>query len=282
MEALEPRSLVFKLIDITDLNASICWKLLDKLQNKKVVLLVNKIDTLPKNVHIDRIYKLLRTYFPKNQFEDLVLLSSKAGDGISKVKSLMKNFDDRNYYYAAGRTNTGKSTFINALARATWDIPKSKFKKLELTDTLTTSELRGTTLGIVPIKLRSLGVKIRDTPGIPAPNSMNSHFSAAESCRLIHSKRIMPKIECLHNGKFLRLGNYAELSVVDGDYIFAGLFKPSDVRYTINSSSQNLFTSETITHDFTINSSTITKAEYDIEIFGLGWISIRSPHPVKI
>ena len=66
MEALEPRSLVFKLIDITDLNASICWKLLDKLQNKKVVLLVNKIDTLPKNVHIDRIYKLLRTYFPKN------------------------------------------------------------------------------------------------------------------------------------------------------------------------------------------------------------------------
>ena len=92
----------------------------------------------------------------------------------------------------------------------------------------------------------------------------------------------MPKIECLHKGKFLRLGNYAELSVVEGEYIFAGLFKPSEVKYTFNSQSANLFTSETITHDFTINCSTVSKAEYDIEIFGLGWISIRAPHPVKI
>jgi ribosome biogenesis GTPase A len=176
-----------------------------------------------------------------------------------KVQSLITEYNENNnaYYYVAGRTNTGKSTFVNKLARATWDIPHSKFKKLELTDTLTTSDIRGTTLGVVPVKLRRLGLKIRDTPGIPFPESLGALFAPRDGVQFVHSKQIVPKYALVHKGQYLSLGQYASIKLVGGEYFHAAIFASTTVSRRVLEEPPTMITEETTTHTIEVPCSTV-------------------------
>jgi hypothetical protein len=138
------------------------------------------------------------------------------------------------------------------------------------------SDVPGTTLGIVPVKLRRLGVKIRDTPGIPNPESLTSILPATEATHFINAKRINPKFALVHLGKTLLLGRFASIKVVEGDYFFGALFAPIGVSRRVTETPPELFTDNLKTETVKLDCTTLKKAEWDIEIAGLGWVSVRS------
>ena len=87
---------------------------------------------------------------------------------LEKWKKLMKYDRYKPKIYVIGSTNSGKSSFVNALLFKQNKYKNSKkLMRREKFNILTESAAPGTTLDLVTIEEFSLGFRVIDTPGIP-------------------------------------------------------------------------------------------------------------------
>ncbi len=141
-------NLVFFLVDFLSIsNETLTY--FKSIKNPKI-LVMNKIDLLPKSFKFPKIKEFIKNYY--DIVDDIIFISAKNKQSTRRILKIMSEYQTKKALLV-GYTNSGKSTLINALTN----------KKL------TTSYLPNTTLDFITIHIDSEHTLL-DTPGL-MPNT---------------------------------------------------------------------------------------------------------------
>ncbi len=119
----------------------------------KAILVISKIDILPKSINEDKLIEYFKKKYPK--YVDIIAISSDKNYHMDELLMLMMKHKNSNEVYILGNTNAGKSTFINKMIKNYTD--RNTF--------IVTSCMPSTTLNVISIKINN-DLTLLDTPGI--------------------------------------------------------------------------------------------------------------------
>ncbi|MFD0715038.1 ribosome biogenesis GTPase YqeH [Paenibacillus sp. GCM10027626] len=275
-------SLVVHIVDLFDFEGSIISGLQRFVGSNPVLLVVNKIDLLPRGTNYNR----LRNWVQKQakaaglRTLDVVLCSAKRNIGFERVIEALAQHRGQRDVYVVGATNVGKSTLINRLIRDYSDLERE----------LTTSRYPGTTLDAVHIPLDD-GHDIIDTPGIVYTHRMTELVPRSVLQALLPEKEIKPLVYQLNAGQTLFIGALARFDFIEGErqsftfYISSGMpvhrtkLERADELYADHKGEllappnreQLAELPEWTRHRLTVRRGD----EVDVFISGLGWIHVN-------
>ncbi len=195
-EIKRKKDLVLFLCDILNLDSSI-----NELNNFQgtVILVLTKIDLLPKSVKTSKLTNYIRKNYKLN-IKDIIFVSSKKNYNIDFLLDSIKKYQKSKNVYLVGNTNAGKSTLINALIKCTNN--DSNF--------ITTSSLPATTLDVIKVKLEDNLILI-DTPGIVS----NDNFLYNEKPNVVKQvsakSEIKPRTYQMKPKQSIIIGDYARI-----------------------------------------------------------------------
>lgn len=213
------------LIDVIDIYGGVLPRLVHLLRNIPVILVINKIDLMPKSIkvnHIEEAVRLMGASFGIN-IDSVYTISAKSTKNIDAVLRRIDRlrFPDKRYRRAAfnvcyviGCASVGKSTFINAVKKYTMGVNKSP---------ITTSDQFQTTQGIIKVDIGN-GCYMIDTPGIINEKSFYAYLDY-ESIRMIAPKTYLKvRTYQLDNQQTLFFGGLVRLDFVEGENISVSSF----------------------------------------------------------
>jgi len=203
----DTRSLVVHIVDIFDFEGSFISGLQRFIGANPVVLVVNKVDLLPKNLNFNKIEHWVRRQAKQYgiKLAEVVLTSAKKGIGFERVVEALKQHKEQHDIYVVGATNVGKSTLINRLITDYSDLKRE----------LTTSVYPGTTLDVVEIPLDD-GTRIIDTPGIVYHHRLTEVAAKTDLPTIMPGTTIKPKVYQLHEAQTLFFGAMVRFDFVRG------------------------------------------------------------------
>ncbi|CAK7355876.1 unnamed protein product [Dovyalis caffra] len=160
------KALIIKLVDIVDFNGSFLARLRDLVGANPIILVVTKVDLLPRDTDLNCIGDWVAEATTKKKLSVLSvhLTSSKSLVGIAGVVSEIQKEKKGRDVYILGSANVGKSAFISALLKtmALRDPAAAAARKYKPIQ----SAVPGTTLGPIQINAFLGGGKLFDTPGV--------------------------------------------------------------------------------------------------------------------
>lgn len=190
----KPR-IFYYVLDVFDLELSRNLEFEQLLANEKVVILVNKIDLLPKAIKSQKIRKYINQIFTNSDLKNYeIRLVSKARQW--SLKNLFQHLEKnaKNDQYFVGHSNVGKSSLINALLK----------QNSQSTQLLESNNFH-TTLNFLPVKF-SDDLTIIDTAGINRKESWNYHIEPQENKYLYFQKELVQYTYQIENGQSLVIG----------------------------------------------------------------------------
>jgi len=205
----QTNSLVVHIVDLFDFEGSIISGLQRFIGNNEVLLVVNKIDLLPRVTNWNRLRNWVQRQAKLGglRVADVVLCSAKRGAGFDRVVEAVGRLRRGRDVYVVGATNVGKSTLINRLI--------SDYSDLE--QELTVSRYPGTTLDAVRIPLED-GKTIIDTPGIVYESRLSEVVPRQDLAALLPDKPIKPLTYQLDARQTLFFGGLARFDFVEGPH----------------------------------------------------------------
>lgn len=219
-----PKDVVMLIVDVLDLYSGFMKKLGELIGKMKVIILVNKIDLLPKSVKLHHIEETTKTMAINHGLNviGIYLISAKSKKNIETV---LKKIDKLRYSkysrkpnfnncYVVGCASVGKSTFINSV---------KEICRGENLAPITTSDQFQTTLDMIKVEL---GDKffIVDTPGIINQHSFSAYLNY-ESVKIVTPKSFLKvRTYQLNNKQSLFLGGLARLDFEEGNSISVSCF----------------------------------------------------------
>lgn len=223
------KSLILLLVDIFDINNGFIPKLSEYIGRNEVLVLVNKVDVVPKSVKLHNIETYVRNVSKKQNLNviGVMMISAKNGKDtekvIEKVRKLKYRFKNKNKVgfddcYVMGCASVGKSTFINSVIA----------KYLDGKNFITTSEQYHTTVDIIKIPL-DRNSYIIDTPGIINKKSFGSYLSFESMKELIPTTYLKPKTFQLNNDQTIFIGGLCRLEFLEGENISASFYTNKDL-----------------------------------------------------
>lgn len=274
-------ALIVYILDIFNFEASIIENLQSYINDKKVIILINKRDLLDKDIKDEKIKKwvIKRLLEEKIKVEEVIISSGMTNYNIDLIIDKINELRNKKDVYIIGNSNVGKSTFINSLL---------KNYSNETDNLITTSAFPGTTLNVIQIPLDDDSY-IYDTPGIIAKNIIWNSIEPKLLKHLMPKKEIKPVTFQLKPKQSLILGGLAIFDFINGsetgftcyfsnfinitrskfekaENTFNSLVKIENIRPT-----SNLIKS---TNDLVVKRIDIkNEKRIDIVIRGLGWIS---------
>ncbi|MGU3470072.1 ribosome biogenesis GTPase YqeH [Paenibacillus sp. D51F] len=200
-------SLVVHIVDLFDFEGSMISGLQRFVGNNPVLLVVNKIDLLPKGTNYNRIRNWVQRQAKAQGLRtvDIVLCSAKKGMGFERVVEAVEELRGRRDVYVVGATNVGKSTLINRLISDYSDLDRE----------LTVSRFPGTTLDEIRIPLDD-GKAIVDTPGIVYRSRLTELVPRGVLGALLPDKPIKPLVYQLDAGQTLFFGSLIRFDYAAG------------------------------------------------------------------
>lgn len=279
----ETKSLVVNIVDLFDFEGSIITGISRFAGNNPIVLVVNKVDLLPKVINPNKLVNWI-----KKQASDLglravevVLCSAKKNIGFERVIEVIELYRKDRDIYVVGATNVGKSTLINRMIRDYSDLESE----------LTTSRYPGTTLDLVKIPMDD-GTYIIDTPGIVYLSRLTELVSKSDLQLIMPEKPIKPKVFQLNAKQSLFFGALARFDFLEGAsqsftcYISNDIdvhrtkLERADELYELHKGKMLSPPSEEgleklppwVKHRLQVNKGTMQ----DVVISGLGWIKVNS------
>lgn len=195
------------MIDITNFEGSQIEEIYNLINSgkHKVLVVVNKIDALPKGFTVERLQLWVKRQIEHKFDEDIdwsiCLASAKVATGMQKVLEILAKHKNRlqgaRYrpkIYVLGSTNSGKSTFLNAMLYKSHKYSNKNKKRMlyrQKFDVLTESPAPGTTLEMVTVEEFKIGFRVIDTPGIPNLAQCSAHVKNFDDLKaVLPSKRI--------------------------------------------------------------------------------------------
>lgn len=277
------KSLVVNIVDIFDFEGSMIAGLPRFVGGNPILLVVNKIDLLPKVTNLNRIVNWVQRQAKEAGLKvvDVVLCSAKRNQGFDRVIEAIEEHRHGHDVYVVGATNVGKSTLINRLI--------SDFSDLE--SELTTSQYPGTTLDLVKIPMDD-GSFIIDTPGIVYKHRLTELVVKRDLGKIMPDRQLKPIVFQLNDRQTLFFGGLARFDFVKGErqsftcYLAGGL----TVHRTKLERADELYASqlgEILTPPRKEDASSLPPLvkhalhiprgmKQDVLISGLGWIKLNS------
>jgi 30S ribosome assembly GTPase len=130
--------------------------------------------------------------------------------------------------YVLGCTNSGKSSFINALlfkSNKYKDASKNHYR--EKYNVLTEAALPGTTLDLVTVEQFKIGYRVIDTPGIPNLNQVSSHIKDYEDLMTVLPSKVLNSFSIsVKQGYSVWLGALCRIDVLSGSDKYFTFFMP--------------------------------------------------------
>ncbi|MBP1156389.1 MULTISPECIES: ribosome biogenesis GTPase YqeH [unclassified Paenibacillus] len=202
------QSLVVNIVDLFDFEGSMISGLPRFVGNNPIVLVVNKIDLLPKVTNYNRILNWVQRQAKEAGLKvaEVVLCSAKKNMGFERVIEALDEHRRGRDIYVVGATNVGKSTLINRLIRDYSDLDAE----------LTTSQYPGTTLDLVRIPLED-GASIIDTPGIVYHHRLTELVSKKDLMKLMPDKPVKPLVFQLNERQTIFFGGFTRFDFVQGE-----------------------------------------------------------------
>ncbi|KAJ9088046.1 hypothetical protein DSO57_1026972 [Entomophthora muscae] len=208
----QPRSVIIYVVDAFDLSGSLIKGIQENLigtnKNRRMVLVLNKKDLLPKGITPSFLNRYIREKLYEVGLLDSVLkhflVSAKTREGLSQLVEFLQELGQgESDFYFVGCTNVGKSELINTLVNMATERGHHDRAKLKIT----TSVVPGTTMDLVKIPLQKLSklfqqntnifeqpnFSVFDTPGIFNPLQLTHHLTHEELKMALPSKPFKPK-----------------------------------------------------------------------------------------
>ncbi|NCC71745.1 GTPase RsgA, partial [bacterium] len=179
------------LIDLLNVNTE-SVEYIKKFKNNKFILLTRR-DLLPKSIKDKKLIEYFKTNFYDTN--NIMIVSSVKKQNIDEFLLEVKK-QNISKIYIAGLTNSGKSTFINALLESIGKIP-----------TVTTSALPNTTANFIKIEFDET-LTIVDTPGFVLNNSIYNYLNYDEVKKLTPKKEIKVKTFQIKPTETVIVGNF--------------------------------------------------------------------------
>ncbi|MBW5444970.1 ribosome biogenesis GTPase YqeH [Cohnella sp. CFH 77786] len=202
-------SLVVHIVDLFDFEGSLISGLQRFVGHNEVLLVVNKIDLLPRVTNWNRLRNWVQKQAKENGLKvaDIVLCSARRGTGFDRVVESVARLRGTRDVYVVGATNVGKSTLINRLIADYSDLRRE----------LTVSRYPGTTLDAVRIPLDD-GKHIVDTPGIVYESRLTEIIPRGDLAAVLPDKPLKPLTFQLNEKQTLFFGALARFDFVEGEH----------------------------------------------------------------
>lgn len=204
----QTQSLVVHIVDIFDFEGSLISSLQRFVGNNPIMLIVNKIDLLPKVSNYNKIVNWVQKQCKDQgiKIAQVLLVSARKNMGFERLLETLDTLRAGKDIYVVGATNVGKSTLINRLI--------SDYSDLQLE--LTTSQYPGTTLDMVRIPLDD-GKFIIDTPGIVYKHRLTELITKNEIKTVLPEKQLKPMVFQLNEQQTLFFGGLARFDFIKGE-----------------------------------------------------------------
>jgi ribosome biogenesis GTPase YqeH len=204
----DTQSLVVHIVDIFDFEGSLMGSLPRFIGSNPLLLVVNKIDLLPKVSNLNKIVNWVQRQLKEQGLKpvEIVMVSAKKNLGFERFMQTLDRFRAGKDIYVVGATNVGKSTLINRLIHDYSDLEAE----------LTTSQYPGTTLDLVKIPLDD-GKFIIDTPGIVYKHRLTELVSKRDIQSLLPNQAIKPMVFQLNEQQTLFFGALARFDFIHGE-----------------------------------------------------------------
>lgn len=203
--------LVLYVVDVFDLPGSLIPDLSKLIGSSQVIVLVNKVDLLPKEVHVTALEKWIRKELRVVGVNPLKVLfvSGQSGFGADAVLDAMGEVKT-DVTYVVGMANVGKSTLLNR-----W------IQSLSGIEPFTASRVPGTTLGVVSARVTlsdGRDMVLVDTPGLIHGDRIIDCLCG--DCLKVATPQsaIRPRVYQLDAGQTLWLGGFARFDFISGPH----------------------------------------------------------------
>lgn len=298
-KAISEADIVIPIFDIIDFESSFTNEIIDLLEDKTILALINKIDLLPSYIHISEVSKWVNYYFNENNFfpSDIAFVSAEKKYGVNgifrKIQYIAKNIlkkklDTKIKIAIMGVSNVGKSRLINLLL----DKNSSTVSKFSGTTKKNIKNVKNT---------KEFKLEIIDTPGLIPDGRLSDLFNSDMSYKLVPSGEISRKTYRLKEKMVFMMSNLAYFEVLSNpknkNSSIVSVYASKEVKFHVTNknkvdelySNLNFFNlldeenyekynkNEFITREYTIDENE------DLVISGLGYIEVkRGPLEVRL
>lgn len=293
----DKKALIVLMIDIMDIYGGFIPHLADYIGNNPVIVVVNKVDIMPKDVRLKKIDERIREIALCESLNVLsvIMISATKKQNLDKVLlkilKIKENHDKKQYGYKNKRQNklsecyilgcasVGKSTFINAI------------KQIYLNDDtkITTSDQFQTTMEFIKVFVDKDNYII-DTPGLINKRSFGAYLDYESVRKLTPKSYLKPRTFQLNPDQTIFMGGLVKLDFLSGIKINVSFYTSNELYLhrtkTINA--ENIFNTQlgkilvppisneemekikdTKTHLFEIK-----EGAFDLLISGVGFVHI--------
>lgn len=298
-KAISEADIVIPIFDIIDFESSFTNEIIDLLEDKTILALINKIDLLPSYIHISEVSKWVNYYFNENNFfpSDIAFVSAEKKYGVNgifrKIQYIAKNIlkkklDTKIKIAIMGVSNVGKSRLINLLL----DKNSSTVSKFSGTTKKNIKNIKNT---------KEFKLEIIDTPGLIPDGRLSDLLNSDMSYKLVPSGEISRKTYRLKEKMVFMMSNLAYFEVLSNpknkNSSIVSVYASKEVKFHVTNknkidelySNLNFFNlldeenyekynkNEFITREYTVDENE------DLVISGLGYIEVkRGPLEVRL
>lgn len=202
---IKDKGLIVYLISSLHINLLFKYDLKKFYPNHKILLLINKIDLLPKTINFDAWIKDIKKEAKIHHidFLEVMPVSALKGKYLEIFLETLIHYGFKNIYFV-GMQNSGKSTLINKIAEV-----------LEQEEVALTSNFPGLTKDNIELKLYNQ--TIIDTPGVFEKGLISDFLDYSEFNKLIPNKPIKPINFNLNNNQSIIVGGFLIISYIKGE-----------------------------------------------------------------
>lgn len=275
-EIINTVDFVMPIFDVIDLESSMTNEILDLIDGKNIIAVLNKIDLLPPNMTMTET----STWFKKILIEenifplDVCMVSSKKNFGIrgilKKIYSISKNKNIK--VLVLGVSNVGKSSILNKLLKE---------------EKLTVSKFSGTTKKATKnlVKFKEKDIYFYDTAGLIPDKRLSELLPKKKANSLVFDKKIRnisfklkkDQILMFSNLMFLKANENIEIDVFVSPKVKLHLTNENKYKELIDRIDLfNILDKEELDNYYNnnefVDENIVVEKGYDLSISGLGFI----------
>ena len=255
-------------VDLFDVEGTMRNELIEMAEGRKIILVLNKIDLLPKYVRRKEILMWMQEKFEG----EIYPISALKGYGMQSLRRRLEISGGR--HLILGCTNVGKSSILKELTESD----------------VTVSPHPGTTVGLIERKLKNSKVRIYDTPGLVTDDRFSDLLKPACQRRILPRGEVRRKTFKARMEKLYFLGGLVIIESLSEGALFK-IFSSEDVRIhetskknferLIEKSWGRFLTPPCSPRELKYDELEWEEVEIDLEegkdlnFTGLGWLSVK-------
>lgn len=287
-DVVQKKALMVFIVDIFSFKSTFHPMMIERLKNKDVILVANKLDLLPKSSNLSKVVEWIGKECQRAQFNPLAIGIASAKNGFF-MDDLISTIDlarkERDVYFV-GVANVGKSSIINALLKRTTS---------RTTDVIATSLIPGTTLNSIRIPYFEDNCALVDTPGLINEKDTLNQLLPISYKSIVPNQELKPVTYQITNQNSICLGGLAILSFTSNAMVSVTVYasqnlylhrtKTTKVEEILEKQLGKLLTPPTIdelAHIKYTNTSFQIHGKKDIWFAGFGFVQISGDAKVDV